>query len=126
MEFKMTEDGFTTETAFGPLHISADETAGFLPVQLMVASVAICSGTVIRKILKKKRKKIEAFRIQTEVVRNPDAADRIESIHMTFQISAQGLSEEAMERILHLTRKHCSMVQSVHESIHITESFELV
>jgi uncharacterized OsmC-like protein len=31
-----------------------------------------------------------------------------------------------MEKIMKLTRKHCSMVQSVQDAIEITESFEVI
>ena len=125
MEFKMTETGYVTETKYGSLNISADEAQGYRPFQLMVASIAICSGTVLKNILRKKRKAIHDIRITADVTRNPEKADRIEKIHLTFIVKADDLSEEALEKIGHLTRKHCSMVQSVQESIEITESFQV-
>nr|WP_239541016.1 OsmC family protein [Pullulanibacillus pueri] len=122
----MTEKGFRLETEFGPLNISADEQQGFRPYQLMVASIVGCSGTVMKKILKKKRKEVEDIRITAEVKRNPDQADRIEKMHITFYVKAPGLTEAALEKIVHLTRKYCSMVQSVQDAIEITESFEMI
>lgn len=53
MKFEMTEHGFVTETEFGTLEISSNEEKGFRPYQLMVSSIAACTGGVMRKILEK-------------------------------------------------------------------------
>lgn len=55
MEFNMKKEaGFTTNLPYGELHIAGDEEYGFRPYQLMVSSIAACSGGVLRKILEKK------------------------------------------------------------------------
>ncbi|MFC7393929.1 OsmC family protein [Scopulibacillus cellulosilyticus] len=125
MEFKMTEHGIQTDTGFGALDISADEEKGFRPYQLMVASLAGCSVSVMRKILKKKRLEVEDIQVTAEVTRNPDKADRIEKVHLHFRIKGKGL-EDKMDKIMELTTKNCSMVQSVIGSIEVTETYELV
>lgn len=126
MEFKMKEVGFYTETANGRLNIAADEAHGFRPYQLLVSSVAVCSGGIIRKILEKKRKAYKDIQIKADVVRNPEIADRIEEIHLHFIITGADIDEAQMEKIMALTRKNCSMVQSVLGSIEIKETFELL
>jgi putative redox protein len=126
MEFRLNGNGYETETGFGNMMISSDEQYGFRPFQLMVASVAGCSGTVMKKIFVKKRMNLEALTIKADVTRNPDKADRIEKIHMTFVVKAEGLDEKKMEKIVELTRKNCSMVQSVQDSIEITEDFQIL
>jgi putative redox protein len=127
MEFKMKpEVGFTTQLSYGELHIAGDEEYGFRPYQLMVASIAVCSGGVLRKILKKKRLEVEDITIQTEVVRNEKEANRIEKIHIHYLIKGQNLSKEKVEQSMELARKNCPMVQSVINSIEVTESFELI
>ncbi|HET6871354.1 MAG TPA: OsmC family protein [Sporolactobacillaceae bacterium] len=126
MEFRLNGNGYETETGFGQMMISSDEQYGFRPFQLMVASVAGCSGTVMKKIFVKKRMDLEELTIKADVTRNPDKADRIEKIHMTFVVKAEGLDDKTMEKIVELTRKHCSMVQSVQDSIEITEDFQIL
>ncbi|MFC3885379.1 OsmC family protein [Bacillus songklensis] len=127
MEFKMKpEVGFTTQLSYGELHIAGDEEYGFRPYQLMVASIAVCSGGVLRKILKKKRLEVDDITIRTEVVRNEEEANRVEKIHIHYLIKGQNLPKEKIEQSLELARKNCPMVQSVINSIEVTESFELV
>jgi putative redox protein len=127
MEFKWNNNGaYEMGTNFGKMKISSDDTFGFRPYQLMVASIAGCSGTVMKKIFVKKRLEINDITIKADVTRNPDKADRIEAIHLTFVVKSNDLSEKVMEKIVELTRKNCSMVQSVLGSIDIHESFEII
>ncbi|WP_202079860.1 OsmC family protein [Caldalkalibacillus salinus] len=127
MHFKMKEpNGFTTQLEYGELHISGDETYGYRPYQLMVSSIAVCSGGVLRKVLEKKRYTVDDISVEAEVTRNEQGAQEIQKIHLHFRVACAGLSEQQLEKALNVTRKNCSMVQSVKDSIEITERFELV
>lgn len=125
MHFSMTEQGFRTTTGFGTLQVSSDDRYGFRPYQLMVASIAVCSGTVMTKIFKKKRLNVEDIQIEAKATRNPKIANRIETIDIHFKIKGEHL-EDKMDKIMALTRKNCSMVQSVLGSIEVNETYELV
>ncbi|OIJ21310.1 osmotically inducible protein C [Anaerobacillus alkalidiazotrophicus] len=126
MKFLMKEHGFETEVEYGNLQVCGDEKYGFRPYQLLVSAIAVCSGGVLRKILEKKRVSFSDITVTTKVERNEKKADRIEKIHMHFVITGSDISEEVIEKCLMVTRKNCSMVQSVIDSIEITESFEIV
>lgn len=126
MEFKMKENGFITTLEYGELHVSGCEEYGFRPYQLLVSSVAVCSGGVLRKILQKQRVEVEDIYLRADVQRKEDGAQEIESIHLHFKIKGKQLKEEKIEKALALTRKNCAMVQSVKDSIKVTETFEIV
>ncbi|KKK36191.1 osmotically inducible protein C [Mesobacillus campisalis] len=127
MEFKMKKDvGFYADLGFGRLDVASDEEYGFRPYQLLVASVAVCSGGVLRKILNKMRQEFSDIEIKTDVERNSEEADRVEKITVHFRITGTNLSESKLERAMELTRKNCSMVQSVIGSIEVHETFEII
>ncbi|MEI5908585.1 OsmC family protein [Bacillus spongiae] len=126
MKFQMKEGGFTSELPYGELHISGDETYGFRPYQLLVSSIAVCSGGVLRKILEKKRMNIDDISINTKVKRNEQQANRVEMIHLHFVIKGKGIEEKKIEKAMELTKKHCSMVQSVKGSIEVEETFSII
>ncbi|WP_028401265.1 OsmC family protein [Ectobacillus panaciterrae] len=126
MIFKMQEVGFRTETEYGELQVAGNSDFGFRPYQLMTASIAVCSGGVMRTILDKKRIAYEDITIQAEVERNEKEANRITKIALHFIIRARGVTREQMEKVMHLTAKNCSMVQSVKDSIEIVETFEII
>lgn len=125
MEFKMKEVGFSTDLEFGELQVSGDEQHGFRPYQLLVASIAVCSGGVLRTILKKKRMEVEDIAIQTEVTRNEKEANRVEKIHIHYCIQGKNLAEKKIEQSIEIAAKNCPMVQSVKGSIEVTETFEI-
>jgi putative redox protein len=127
MEFKMKPDvGFYTETGFGRLDVAGDEEYGFRPYQLLVSSVAVCSGGVLRKVLEKMRMEIKDIHIQAEAERIKEEADRVSKISVHFSIQGNNLDEKKIEKAMVLTRKNCSMVQSVIGSIEVEETFEIV
>lgn len=126
MEFKVGEEGVSTALDFGTLTISGDETKGFRPFQLMVSSIASCSGFVFRRILEKQRLEIDDLTIQATVKRNEKRANRLEEIHLTFLVKGEGLEQERLERNLEISSRNCAMVQSVKDSINIIETVEIV
>ncbi|WP_252504152.1 OsmC family protein [Sporosarcina sp. Marseille-Q4943] len=127
MKFEMTENGFETETSFGKLQISSNDEYGFRPYQLLVSSIAVCSGGVLRKILERKRLPAKNISIEVkEVVRNEEVANRVEKIHLHFLIEREKIEDEQMKKIMHVTAKNCSMVQSVIDSIEVVETYEFV
>ncbi|MGG0453753.1 OsmC family protein [Priestia megaterium] len=126
MEFNMKKEaGFTTKLPYGELYIAGDEEYGFRPYQLMVSSIAVCSGSVLRKILEKKRIAFSDLRIQAGVTRNDEKAGRIEKIHLHYIITGEELPLDKIEKSIELARKNCSMLQSVIDSIEVTETFEI-
>ncbi|AXI00527.1 OsmC family peroxiredoxin [Sporosarcina sp. PTS2304] len=126
MKFHMTENGFDTETEFGTLHISSDEHKGFRPYQLLVASIAACGGGVMRKVLDKMRTPADDIVVEVkEVVRSQDDASRVLKIHLHFTVFGSAIKEEKMPRIMELTEKNCSMLQSVVGCIEIVKTYDI-
>lgn len=126
MEFHMTEHGFDTQTEFGTLHISSDEEQGFRPYQLMVASIAACGGGVMRKVLDKMRMPADDIVVEVkEIVRSQDDASRLMKIHLHFIVVGSDITEEKMPRIMKLTEKNCSMLQSVVGCIDVVKTYKI-
>lgn len=126
MKFTMTENGFSGDLPFGTLNVSTNEEFGFRPYQLMVASLAICSAGIVRKVLEKKRMPADDIQVEVkEVVRIDEEAGRIAKVHIHFVIKGD-IDDSKMERVLELTRKNCSMVRSVEDSIEVVETYELI
>lgn len=126
MKFSMNANGFTGDLPYGNLEISSNEEYGFRPFQLLVSSLAVCSGGVMRKVLDKMRMPAEDIQIEVkEVIRIEDEADRVSKVHLHFILKGN-IDSAKMPRIMELTRKNCSMVRSVEESIEVIETYELI
>lgn len=125
MFFTMNANGFQTNLVYDELKISAHENDGFNPYELFISSIVGCSGGVLRKVFQKMRLQINDINISVLVKRNEEEAYRIEQIHLTFTIYAENIARDIVDKAIKLARKNCSMIQSVQDSIQITESFEL-
>ena len=126
MIITMKEDGFAAQFEHQQLTVNSDEAKGFRPYQLLASSVAGCSAIVFQRILDKMRLTYEDFHIEIDVTRNEEKVNRVERIHLHYKVKGEALTEKKIERALHLARENCPIVQSVQDSIAVTESFELV
>ncbi len=120
----MKEHSFVSEFEFGELEVSGNAEYGFRPYQLLVSSVAVCSGGVFRKVLEKKRISYQDIRIHADVKRNEAGANEVTDIHLHFTIIGTDASDEKIEKALEVSKKNCPIVQSVKDSIKVTETFE--
>jgi len=127
MKFIWNDDHMeTTSFNYGTLKIAPDDAVGFRPFQLLVASIASCSGSVFHKILAKQRTAFDDLTIEAEVERNEEEANRVEKITLHFTIEGKDLNEKKLQRNLEISRKNCSMVQSVKDSIEVVEHLTVV
>lgn len=126
MKFSMNENGFTGTLPFGELLISGNEEYGFRPYQLLVSSLAVCSGGVMRKVLDKMRMPAEDIQIEVkDVVRIEEEASRLSKVHLHFTLKGD-IDPAKMPRVIELTRKNCSMVRTMENSIDIVETYEVL
>lgn len=114
------------ETNYGPLHVSSDPSKGHRPFELLISSIVGCSSGILYKILKKKRMKVEAIQIQSNVERNKEVANKVTEISLFYIIEGTDLKEEQIKKSMELAFKNCAMIQSVKDSIKINESFEII
>ncbi|MCF3943682.1 OsmC family protein [Oceanobacillus alkalisoli] len=125
MKFKMNEQGFESSFEFGELKVSGQSQYGYRPFQLMISSIVGCSGGVLRNILEKMRLSYDDITIEAEATRNEEKANRIEKIHLTYTIIGEDIPQKKAEKAIQLTRKNCAMLQSVVDSIAVTEEVHL-
>ncbi|UCZ54062.1 OsmC family protein [Bacillus shivajii] len=126
MKFQMKENGFETIVEYGTLQISGNEEYGYRPYQLMVGSIAVCGGGVLRKVLEKQRMTVSDMTIDADVERNPDEANKITKIHLHYNINGEGLKEAKVEKAVELARKNCPMAQTIIGAVELTESFSII
>lgn len=125
MQFHIHDKTVSTDLPFGELTISGNEAYGFRPFQLLVSSIASCSGMVFRTILEKQRVELEELIIETKVERNAEEAHKIEKIMLHFIVKGKNLNEQKLLRNLGVARRNCAMIRSVEDSITIEETLEL-
>jgi putative redox protein len=126
VNFKLTDTGaFQSKFEFDELFISGNSDIGYRPVELMVSSIAGCSGGVYKKILEKKRISFTGIEIRASVERNKEEANKITKIDLTYIVEGQNLDLQQLEKALEVALKNCGMAQSVMGAIEINEKVEI-
>ena len=126
VKFNVEGKGISTMLSYGKLSISGNENQGFRPFELMIASIVGCSGSVFQKILEKQRTHVEELSIHAEVERNPEEANKIEWIRLNYTVKGHHLNIDRLYKNLELSRKNCSMIRSVEQSIQIEETINII
>lgn len=126
MNFKLNDSGaFEAEFEYGRLEISSNPEIGFRPVQLLVSSIVGCSGGLLRTVLEKKRIPFETIHIDADIERDEKRANKVTKIALHYTVIGKDLSIEQVEKSLKVAMKHCSMVESVKDSIEVVETVEV-
>ncbi|WP_440896358.1 OsmC family protein [Amphibacillus sp. Q70] len=122
LQYHMKDHGFQVNAEYGELQVSGQGEYGYRPYELMVTAIVGCSSLTFKKILEKMRIIFTDIHVTADIERNSDIANRIEKIHLTFIVSSTNATEKELEKVLKLANKNCSMIQSVKNSITMTES----
>ncbi|QQZ09876.1 OsmC family protein [Heyndrickxia vini] len=125
-EFELKNGVTHLHTQFGELSISSDRSKGFKPVELLVSSIVGCSVGILSNVLEKKRMDVQSIRVNTNVERNSEEANKVTRIDLHYIIEGTNISEEQIRKSLDVTFKNCGMIQSVIGSIQMKESFEVI
>ena len=91
------------------------------PVETVLGSLAACGAVDIVVMLKKRRKQIVDFQIETEATRNPEPPRWLTSIHCKYIITSPDVTEEELNKVARLSlEKYCSVAASLKSEIKLS------
>lgn len=121
MKFSLDNERLVGHLEFGDLYASPNSREGYKPYELMLTSIVTCSGSLLVKLLQKKRMVYSNICFQAEGNRNPEVANRIESIKITAYVTFdKNMEKEQLEKIEQLVMKNCGMIQTIIDCVHIS------
>jgi len=98
---------------------------GQSPVEMLLSSVAACGAIDIVIMLKKRKKHILDFQIETEATRNTDTPRWVTAIHCKYIITSPDVTEEELFKVAGLSlEKYCSVASSLKSEI--THSVQVI
>lgn len=125
MKFTMKDEGYDVTTAFGTIPVNGNEETGFKPGELLVASIVVCSASVLRKVLEKMRMPADEVLVDVRSVeRDEENGNRFSSIHFHLTIIGDAVKEERLEKAVEVATKNCAMIQTVKDVIDIQKTYE--
>jgi len=97
------------------------------PVELLLLALGSCTGIDVISILKKKRLKISAYRIEISGERREEHPRSYRSMTVHHIITGQEIPERAVEQAIELSEtKYCSVAATLRPTAEIHSSFEII
>jgi putative redox protein len=88
------------------------------PVELLLSSLSACGAVDIVEMLKKRKKTIRKFTIETSGVRRETPPRSFTKIHCTYVITSPDVNEEELYKFAKLSlEKYCSVAASLKSQI---------
>jgi putative redox protein len=90
------------------------------PPELLLSALAGCGAVDIVIMLKKRRKSIHQFTIETTGVRRDDSPRKFTDIHCKFIVVSPDVTEEELQKTARLSiERYCTVASSLNSHIHI-------
>lgn len=123
ISLKLSEEGtYIAKTSFGDLPVGKN---GFKPMELLLVSLAGCSGVDVYEILKKKRQEIRDKEIKVEGVRRDKHPKIYGKIRIKYIVKGN-VKEEALKQAIKLSvDKYCSVYAMLKETAKIEVEHEI-
>ena len=104
-----------------------DSYEGFMPGEMLLTSLAGCSGIDVVNILSKQRQQVTALEINVKGSQDPEPPWTWREIHLEYVVTGRGLVESAVRRAVHLSEtKYCSVGATLGGRARITSSYRIV
>lgn len=102
----------------GHVVVTDSEGQGFKPPDLLLVSLAGCSGIDTARILEKKRQKVTSIEVKVEKENEPEPPWTIKKIEVEWTVRGKGLKEKAVRDAVHLAEeKYCSVAASLRSEL---------
>ncbi len=101
--------------------------AAIRPKELLLLSLAGCTGSDVVAILQKKRAKVEAFEMNIEADQADEHPKVYKRIDLEFVVYGRNIKEKDVARAIELSEtKYCAVTEMLRGKVEINTSFKIV
>ncbi len=101
--------------------------SGIRPKELILLSLAGCTGSDVVAILQKKRIKLDNLEITITAEQQETHPQVYTKIHIEFLFFGKDIAEKDVERAIELSQTtYCSVTAMLQKSVEITHSFKII
>jgi putative redox protein len=105
---------------------TAEGRTGFSPMELLLVSVAGCTGMDVIDILRKKRQAVTGLEIRVTGTRAEEHPRKYTAIRIRYVVTGRQVDPEAVRRSIELSEtKYCSVTATVSGTAKVTTEFEI-
>ena len=100
---------------------------GARPKELMLASLAGCTGMDVVSILKKMRVELQYFNIRVEAEMTEEHPKHYTSMHIIYEFKGEGLEPEKLQKAVNLSQEqYCGVSAAYRKAMEITHEIVLL
>lgn len=101
--------------------------AGISPMELMLTSLAGCTGMDVISILRKKKQQVTGFEVQVSGIRADEHPKVYTEISVHFVVTGHNVNETAVTRAIELSRdKYCGAAATLRHTATIHYTHEII
>jgi putative redox protein len=117
-----------TDTNGHSIVLSGDNPArGVRPSEMLLVSLAACSGYDVVEIMEKKRCPLTFFEVSVDGQRNPRPPWAYHTIRIHYRLKGHALTEKAVSQAIALSiKKYCSVAATISAVARIETEFEIL
>ncbi len=109
----------------GPEQFGGSE-AGIRPKELLLLSLAGCTGSDVASILHKMREPLQRFEVEIEAEMSTEHPKVYTEIEVIFKFWGEGLKEANLKRAIQLSEEtYCGVTAMLKNSVQITSRYEI-
>lgn len=101
--------------------------AGIRPKELILLSLAGCTGSDVVAILQKKKVDLKGFEINITAEQQEEHPQVYTKINLEYVFYGKDIQEKDVERAIELSQtKYCSVTAMLQKAVEITHSFKII
>ena len=109
------------------IDVKGDRKSAPTPMEMLLVSVAACTGADVISILEKKRQNVSDYKIEISGDRRDEHPRAFTKFHVHHIVYGRDVSEQAVASAVELSdTKYCSVAATVRPAAEITTSFEII
>ena len=99
----------------------------YSPLELLLLSLASCSGSTVVTLLRKMRKNISGVKVKAKGIRREQSPTSFQKIILEFVISSEEIESAEVEKVIKLTEEtYCPVWAMLKNNVKVISEFNIV
>lgn len=127
------EGGLRMRATNGPYTVTTDypvtpegAVAGFKPMELLLASLAACTGSVVASLLRRQNQPVAGVEVEARGQRRDEHPTVFTAIALEFVVRGEGIQPHAVERAIAHADRLCPVLAMLTPGTPVTTSFRIL
>lgn len=127
------EGGLRMRATNGPYTVTTDypvvpeaPVAGFKPMELLLASLAACTGSVVASLLRRQNQRVAGVEVEARGQRRDEHPTVFTAIALEFVVRGEGIQPHAVERAIAHADRLCPVLAMLTPATPVTTSFRII